>query len=178
MRERAGEDDWFDNLDNKVCDFLDKKDWFDNLDNKVAQRCQPRNTAQSSLNYHRSNALQKDNDAIYDIVHDRVHMRTKCVKGQQHANNLRRNNAVNIAEIMCKLVNQQSAPETDIHVFGRNPLEFHYFMVVFDEAVEEKIEDPRRILTRLIKYTIGESNGWSKIAYNFLQRKDMKLQSR
>ena len=42
----------------------------------LAQRCQSRNIAQSSLNYHRSNALQKENDAICDIVHDRGHMRT------------------------------------------------------------------------------------------------------
>ena len=55
-----------------------------------------------------------------------------------------------------KLVNQQSAPERDIDVFGGNPLEFHYFMAVFDEAVEKKIEDPCGKLTCLITYTIGE----------------------
>ena len=122
----------------------------------LAQRCQSRNIAQSSLNFHRSNALQKENDAICDIVHGRGHMRTHCVKGQQHANNLRRNKDVNDAEMMCKLVNQQSAPEIDIDVFGGNPLEFHYFMAVFDEVVEKKIEDPCGKLTRLIKYTIKE----------------------
>ena len=76
-------------------------------DDKIdhAQRCQPRNIAQSSLNYRRSN--------------------------------------VNIAEMMCKLVNQQFVPEIDINVFGGNPLEFHYFMDVFDEGVGKKIEDPR-----------------------------------
>ena len=79
--------------------------------------------------------MQKDNDAICDTVHDRGHMRTHCVKGQQHANNLRRNNDVNVAEMMCKLVNQQSAPEIDIDVFGGDPLEFHYFMAVCDNAV-------------------------------------------
>ena len=41
-------------------------------------------------------------------------------------------------------------------MFGGNSLEFHYFMAVFDEAVEKKIEDPCGKLTRLIKYTIGE----------------------
>ena len=35
-------------------------------------------------------------------------MRTQCVKGQQHANNLRRNNDVNVGEI-----NEQSVPEID-----------------------------------------------------------------
>ena len=122
----------------------------------LAQRCQPRNIAQSSLNCHKSNALQKDNNAIYDIGHDRGHMRTQCVKGQQHANSLRRND-VNVAEMMCKLVNQQSAPEIDIDVFGGNPLEFHYFMAVCDEAVEKKIEDPHGKLTCLIKYTTGKA---------------------
>ena len=96
---------------------------------------------------HRSNALQKDNDAKYDIGHDRGHRRTQCVKGQ-HANNLRRNN-VNVAEMMCKVVNQQSVPQID--VFGGNPLDFHYIMAVFHEAVEKKIEDPHGKLTRLIK---------------------------
>ena len=89
------------------------------LDDKIdlAQRCQPRNIAQSSLNCHKSNALQKDNNAIYDIGHDRGHMRTQCVKGQQHANNLRRSNNVNVAELMRKLVNQQYAPELCILIF-------------------------------------------------------------
>ena len=41
---------------------------------------------------------------------------------------------------MCKVVNQQAARETDIDLFGRNPLEFHYFMAVFDEAVEKKLK--------------------------------------
>ena len=41
-------------------------------------------------------------------------------------------------------------------MFGRNPLEFHYFMAAFDEAVEKMIEYPRGKLTRLIKYTTGE----------------------
>ena len=45
--------------------------------------------------------------------------------------------------MMCKLVNQQSVPEIEINVFGGNPLEFHYFMAVFDEGVGKKIEDPR-----------------------------------
>ena len=72
----------------------------------LGQRRQSRNIAQSSLSYCRSNALQKHNDAICDIIHDSCNMRTQCVKGQQNANNLDRNNDVNVAEMMCKLVNQ------------------------------------------------------------------------
>ena len=110
----------------------------------------------SSLHHHRCNALQKNKDAISDIGHDRSRMRTQRVKGQQHANNLRRNNDVNVAEMMCKLANQQSASEIHIDVFGGNSLKFHYTMAVFDEAVEKKIEAPRGKLTSLIKYTTGD----------------------
>ena len=110
--------------------------------------------------------MQKDNDAIYDIDHDRGHMRTQCVKGQQHANNLRRNNDVNVAEMMSKLVNHQSALEINIDVFGGNPLEFYYFMAVFDEAVEKKIEDPLGKLTHLIRYTTGQVK---EIVNNYIQ---------
>ena len=38
---------------------------------------------------------------------------------------------------------------------GGNTLEFNYFIAVFDEAVEKKIEDPCAKLT-LIKYTTDE----------------------
>ena len=55
---------------------------------------------------------------------------------------------------MCKVVIQQSAPQID--VFGGNPLEFHYIMAVFDEAIEKKIEDPHGKPTHLIKCTTGE----------------------
>ena len=79
----------YDQLDTK---FVDDRSQSSDDKIDVAQKCQPRNIAQSSLNYPRSNALQKDNDAIHDIVHDRGLMRTQCVKGQQHGNNLRRNN--------------------------------------------------------------------------------------
>ena len=41
-------------------------------------------------------------------------------------------------------------------MFGGNPLEFHYFLPVFDEAVKKKIEDLCRKLTQLTKYTTGE----------------------
>ena len=58
--------------------------------------------------------------------------------------------------MMYKLVNEQSVIKIDIDVFDKNPLEFHYFMAVFDETVEKKIEDPGGKITRLIKYTTGE----------------------
>ena len=52
---------------------------------------------------------------------------------------------------------QQSAPDVDIDVFDGNPLNFKYFMMLFREVMESKIEDPCGRLTRPIKYTIGET---------------------
>ena len=45
----------------------------------------------------------------------------------------------------------------DIDVFDGNPLNFKYFMTLFREVVESKIENPRGRLTGLIKYTTGEA---------------------
>ena len=60
------------------------------------------------------------------------------------------------ADVLCKMMKQQSAPEIDLNVFDGNPLNFYYFMAVFIEAVKKKIEDPRGRLTQLVKYTTGE----------------------
>ena len=36
-------------------------------------------------------------------------------------------------------------------------LNYHYFIALFREVVESKVDDPRRKLTRLIKYTSGDA---------------------
>ena len=61
-----------------------------------------------------------------------------------------------VADMLCKMMKEQSAPEIDLDVFDGNPLNFDYFMALFREAIGKKIEDPRGRLTRLIKYTKGE----------------------
>ena len=52
-----------------------------------------------------------------------------------------------VSDMLCKMMKQQSAPEININVFDGNPLNFHYFMAVFKEAVEKKIEYTRGRLT-------------------------------
>ena len=52
-----------------------------------------------------------------------------------------------MAHMLCKVMKQQPAPEIDLDVFDGNPLNFHFFMAVFREAIEKKIEDPRGRLT-------------------------------
>ena len=60
------------------------------------------------------------------------------------------------SSVLCKLLQQQAAPDVDIDCFDGNPLNYHYFMALFCEIVETKIQDPRGRLTRLLKYTVGE----------------------
>ena len=68
----------------------------------------------------------------------------------------------NVTKMMCKLLSQQAAPEVDIDMFDGDPMEFHYFMAVFHEAVEKKTDDARGRLTRLIKFTKGEAKDIAK----------------
>ena len=48
-----------------------------------------------------------------------------------------------VSKMMCQLLKQQSAPDIDIDIFSGNPMDFHYFMAVFNETVEKKVDDPR-----------------------------------
>ena len=48
-------------------------------------------------------------------------------------------------EILCRLMKQQSALEVDIDCFDGNPLNYRYFMAIFKEVVENRIDDPNRI---------------------------------
>ena len=57
---------------------------------------------------------------------------------------------------MSKLLRQQAAPEVDLDVFTGDPTKHHYFLAVFEEVVEKKIDDANGRLNRLIKYTGGE----------------------
>ena len=54
-------------------------------------------------------------------------------------------------DALCHLVKKQSAPDTELDVFAGNPLDFHYFIKLFHEVVEKRIDDPRGRLARLLK---------------------------
>ena len=58
-----------------------------------------------------------------------------------------------IVDALCHLVKQQLAPDIELDVFDCNPLDFHYFMTLFHEVMEKRIDDPRGRLPRLVKYT-------------------------
>ena len=70
----------------------------------------------------------------------------------------------NVAEMLSKLVRKQSAPQGDMKPFEGNPLDFTYFMSMFQESVEKKIDGPSRRLTRLIKYPEESHENWPNIS--------------
>ena len=59
--------------------------------------------------------------------------------------------------MICKLFQQQGAPEVEVDKFSGNPLEYQYFSTIFKEVVERKIKDPVGRLMLLIKFTDGEA---------------------
>ena len=56
-------------------------------------------------------------------------------------------NQENMVGMMSKLIRQQAPPNVDIDIFS-------YFIAVFEEVVEKKIDNPRGRLARLIRYTM------------------------
>ena len=62
-----------------------------------------------------------------------------------------------VSKIMCQVLKQQSALDIDIDIFSENPMDFHYFMAVFNVIVEKKVDNPRGKMARLIKYTTGDA---------------------
>ena len=70
-------------------------------------------------------------------------------------------NQSDMVAMISKLLRQQAAPDADINTFTSDPVDYHYFIAVFDEVVE-KIDDPWHSLTRLIKYTDGQPKAMIK----------------
>ena len=66
-------------------------------------------------------------------------------------------NSSELSQMICNLLHHQSAPNVEIETFTGNPLDYHYFMSVFKETVEYKIDDPHERLVRLLKCTEGEA---------------------
>ena len=59
--------------------------------------------------------------------------------------------------MMCQLLKQQSAPDIDIDIFSSNLVDFNYFMAVFSEIVENKVDGRKEKSTQLIKYTTSDA---------------------
>ena len=63
----------------------------------------------------------------------------------------------NVGDLLCTLVREQAASQVTIENFDGNPLNFAYFLSMFTESVEKKIEDAMGRLTRLIKCATAEA---------------------
>ena len=59
--------------------------------------------------------------------------------------------------MICKLFQQQGAPEAELDKFSGNPLTYQYFSTMFKEVAERKIKAPVGRLTCLIKFTDGKA---------------------
>ena len=46
-----------------------------------------------------------------------------------------------MGDMLCKLLHQQAAPNVNVQTIDGNRLNFQYFMSVFKEVVESKIDD-------------------------------------
>ena len=64
------------------------------------------------------------------------------------------NSAIN--ETLCRLLEQQGAPDVTIDKFDGNPLEYKYFISTFMEAVDSKVCTDRGRLLRLNQHLEGE----------------------
>ena len=60
-------------------------------------------------------------------------------------------------EMICKLLQYQGAPEVEIDKFNSNPLDYQYFVLMFNQVKEKKVSDQIGMLTRLLKFTGGET---------------------
>ena len=52
--------------------------------------------------------------------------------------------------MMSKLLRQQASLDVDSNIFKGDPVDYHYFIAVFDEVVEKKIDDLWGRLKKLI----------------------------
>ena len=62
-----------------------------------------------------------------------------------------------LSKAVVDMIALNSAPKVELDTFSGNILEFEYFRANFKELVEEKVEDQRGRLARLLKYTSGDA---------------------
>ena len=68
--------------------------------------------------------------------------------------------------MICERPRRLAAPELEIDIFDGKPMDFHYFMTVFKEVVENKMTDSRGRQNPLIRFTKQEVK---KIAKKYIQ---------
>ena len=97
---------------------------------------------------------QKFNYEEISLDNSRVNRGDKICTKKAEPTNLYNQTAT---DVLCQLLKKEAVPEVDIEVFDGNLLNFKYFISLFKENVEMKLDDPRGRLTHLIKYMSGEA---------------------
>lgn len=103
----------------------------------------------------RSEVTHKNDET--DNVERKIPKRSSLKKDPSMTTEAKEPSGLNHLNDLCNLLKIQSAPDVDMDFFSGNPLEYQYFMSLFEELVERKIDDPLGKLARLIKYTRGEA---------------------
>ena len=138
----------------------------ENFCSRLTRLSNRRDADEGQIAMMQSNEVRRDVQSTkINMQMDRAHnatleQRTKDLRSSKDGNQSETDDG--LTGMMCKLLSQQSAPNVDIDVFDGNPLEFNYFMSIFEEMVESKGVDPRGRLTRLINYTNGEAKEFVK----------------
>ena len=109
-------------------------------------------------------AKREEEEGDHNLIEENIKpplkdRKAKIVGSTKSKKVIRADKNIEQSDILCammKLINLQTAPEVDIDVFTGDPLEYQYFRATFKDVVENKIEDPRERLIRLLKYTAGD----------------------
>ena len=67
---------------------------------------------------------------------DGVNLSHKTAKELEHGRNQKNNR-----KMMCETLRQPAAPEQEIDIFNGNLMDFHYFMAVLKEVVENMVTE-------------------------------------
>ena len=72
------------------------------------------------------------------------------------------------------MLQYQGALEVEIGKFSGNPLEYHYFVSMFSQAVEKKVSDQTGRLIKQLKFTDGEARESRKHCIHLPNETDYK----
>ena len=105
----------------------------------------------------RNIASEKLASRTWEKIEEPVYSQDKATAKMSRCHNPKLLESGDISQMLCKLLKLHAAPDVDMEPFDGNTLNYHYFMALFKEVVESKIDDPRGRLPRLIKYNTGDA---------------------
>lgn len=91
---------------------------------------------------------------------------TACLEKGRYLKDSSKNPSRDSSDILCKLLQQQAAPEVNNKYFDRFPLKYHSFYDPIFQGRGKRMET----LARLIAFTVGETKELRKHSVISLQR--------